>query len=79
VAEAVAYGVPDDEWGERLLAAVVPWPGRTPDPERLRRRLRAELAAPQVPRAIRVVSDLPRTDTGKVRRVGLAEALGGDR
>lgn len=77
VAEAVVYGLPDDDWGERVVAAVVPRPGSTPDTERLRARLREELAAPKVPKAISVVADLPRTATGKVRRVGLAEALGG--
>jgi long-chain acyl-CoA synthetase len=76
VAEAVAFGVPDDEWGERLVAAVVPWPGRTLDGARLREALRAEVSRAKVPKAVLVVTELPRTPTGKVRRPGLAEALG---
>lgn len=79
VAEAVVYGVPDDDWGERVVAAVVGWPGRRPDPERLRARLREELAAAKVPKRITVVDELPRTPTGKIRRVGLPDALGGGR
>jgi long-chain acyl-CoA synthetase len=75
VGEAVAFGVPDEEWGERLVAAVVARAGHTPDPDRLRDRLRSELAAPKVPKRIVVVDDLPRTGTGKIRRVGLADAL----
>ncbi|MBW3620232.1 MAG: AMP-binding protein [Actinobacteria bacterium] len=76
VAEAVAFGVPDEEWGQRLVAAVVAEAGATPDTEAMRGRLRSELAAAKVPKRIVVVDDLPRTDTGKVRRVGLAAALG---
>jgi long-chain acyl-CoA synthetase len=77
VAEAVVYGVPDEDWGERVVAAVVPRSGSTLEPARLREALSAQLRGAEVPKAIRVVSDLPRTATGKIRRIGLAEALGG--
>jgi long-chain acyl-CoA synthetase len=77
VAEAVVYGVPDPDWGERVVAAVVPWPGADPDPDQLRAALADQLRRAEVPKRIRVVDDLPRTPTGKVRRVGLADALGG--
>jgi long-chain acyl-CoA synthetase len=70
VAEAVVFGVADDDLGERVEAAVVAWPGAAPDPEGLRAGLREQLAAPKVPKRIRVVADLPRTATGKVRRDG---------
>jgi long-chain acyl-CoA synthetase len=70
VAEAVVFGVPDDDFGERVEAAVVPWPGQRPDPQALRTRLRAELAPPKVPKRIHVLEDLPRTPTGKIRRDG---------
>jgi long-chain acyl-CoA synthetase len=76
VAEAVAFGVPDEEWGERLLAAVVPWPGHTLDGEALRAAVRAEVSRAKVPKAVLVVEELPRSPTGKVRRPGLAAALG---
>lgn len=75
VAEAAAFGVPDDDWGERLVAAVVAAPGAHVDPRELRERLRAQLAAPKVPKEIVVVDDLPRTATGKVRRTGLADSV----
>jgi acyl-coenzyme A synthetase/AMP-(fatty) acid ligase len=55
----------------------VPWPGADPDPEELRAALGEQLRRAEVPKHIRVVGDLPRTPTGKVRRVGLADALGG--
>lgn len=75
VAEAVVFGVADPDWGERVVAAIVARPGRTPDPAALRDRLRRELAPAKVPKRIVVVDELPRTGTGKVRRVGLATAL----
>lgn len=75
VAEAAVFGVPDAEWGERVVAAVVPWPGATVDPDSLRSALAIRLRRAEVPRTIAVVDDLPRTATGKIRRVGLAEVL----
>jgi long-chain acyl-CoA synthetase len=76
VAEAVAFGVPDEEWGERLVAAVVPWPGHVLDGDELRATLRAEVSRAKLPKRVLVVEELPRTPTGKVRRPGLVEALG---
>jgi long-chain acyl-CoA synthetase len=77
VAEAVVFGVPDEGWGERVVAAVVPWPGADVDGDGLREALRARLRPAEVPKTVTVVGELPRTATGKVRRVGLAEALTG--
>jgi long-chain acyl-CoA synthetase len=77
VAEAVVYGVPDEEWGERVVAAVVPRPGVQLDPDALRRALGTQLRRAEVPKRVAVVDDLPRTATGKIRRVRLAEVLGG--
>jgi long-chain acyl-CoA synthetase len=74
VAEAVVFGVPDADWGERLLAAVVPWPGAALDGAELRVDLAARLSRAKVPKRVLVVEELPRTPTGKVRRTGAALA-----
>jgi long-chain acyl-CoA synthetase len=76
VAEAVVFGVPDEEWGERVAAAVVPWPEQDPDPEALRAHAREGLQAAKVPKAVVVTETLPRTSTGKTKRSGLAEHFG---
>ncbi|MFA9445284.1 class I adenylate-forming enzyme family protein [Egicoccus sp. AB-alg6-2] len=72
VAETAVFGVPDEEWGERLVAFAVPWPGASLDGESLRRSLTGHLAAAKVPKRIAVVDALPRTPTGKVRRADRA-------
>ena len=76
VAEAVAFGVPDADWGERLVAAVVPWPDASLVGAALREELRTHVSRAKLPKQVLVVDELPRTVTGKLRRVGLADALG---
>ena len=71
-------GVPDDEWGEEIAAAVVARAGRTLDTAQLRDFVRAELRGSKTPRTIVVVETLPRTDTGKLLRRSLAADLATD-
>jgi O-succinylbenzoic acid--CoA ligase len=68
VAEAAVHGRPDSEWGEALVATVVPRPGAVPDPGDLRRHCRERLAGFKVPKAIELAAALPRTQSGKLRR-----------
>ena len=69
VAEALVYGVDDPEWGQQVRALVISVPGGAPEPESLRSWARRRLAPHKCPRAIAVVDELPRTTTGKVKRV----------
>lgn len=74
VAEAVVFGVPDEEWGQQVRAWIIPAPEQPLDPERLQTWLRERMAAHKCPKVIEVVDDLPRTPTGKPRRpTGLEE------
>ena len=69
VAEAGVVGVPDDHWGARVVAAVLPRPGAAVGAEALRAHCRERIAAYKVPAEIRLVADpLPRTASGKLRR-----------
>jgi O-succinylbenzoic acid--CoA ligase len=67
VAEVAVWKRPDPEWGERVVAWVVPTDD-TPTLEELR-DIVAELVAPwAAPKELVIVDDLPRTAAGKVRR-----------
>jgi len=72
--DACVIGVPDDEWGERVVAFVVPAPGRAaPSLAELRDFARDRLSAPKLPREVRVVDGIPRTASGKALRRHLRE------
>jgi O-succinylbenzoic acid--CoA ligase len=69
VADVLVVGRPDDEWGERVEALVVPAdPGAPPTLDALRSGARDRLPAFALPRSIVIAEDLDRTSLGKVRR-----------
>ncbi len=69
VAEVVVGGRPDPEWGQRVVAVVVPAdPGEPPTLEALRAHAKEALPAVAAPRELELVEDLPRTASGKARR-----------
>ena len=68
VAEAAVIGVPDIEWGQRVVAAVVLRPERSVTEQELVAWCRQRLAGYKVPRAVRFVTALPRTASGKLQR-----------
>ncbi|MFI0352991.1 AMP-binding protein [Actinomadura sp. 9N407] len=71
VREVAVIGAPDDEFGQRLVAYVVPKPGETLDADAVRAHVRANLARFAVPRDVHFVGELPRNATGKVVRARL--------
>lgn len=75
VAEAVVFGVPDDEWGE-VVAAVVQGAAASVTAADVDRHCRARLSRARCPSRILVVDDLPRTWTGKVMRSRVSERYG---
>jgi O-succinylbenzoic acid--CoA ligase len=69
VAEVAVVGRSDPEWGHRVVAVVVPAEvDRPPSLEALRDQVRALLPAYAAPRALELVTSLPRTSLGKIRR-----------
>lgn len=68
VREAYVYGRPDDRFGELPAARIVPR-GASPDEAALRRFCYARLPAYMVPKSFEFVDRIPRTASGKVRRV----------
>ncbi|NYJ05050.1 class I adenylate-forming enzyme family protein [Petropleomorpha daqingensis] len=74
VVESAVFGVPDERWGQRVVAAYV---GSVVSAE-LGDWARERLAAAKRPKELRPVEELPRTSTGKVRRLDLPAVLGLD-
>jgi len=68
VADCCVVGVPDDEWGESVRAVVQASEAARFDADAVLAFCRERLAGYQVPRAIDVVDELPRTETGKLAR-----------
>jgi O-succinylbenzoic acid--CoA ligase len=68
VTDAVVAGLPDPEWGQRVVAVVVPAAGAVPDLAELRPWVAARLGAPAAPRALRLVDAVPTLHTGKPDR-----------
>ena len=73
VAEAVAFGVPHQAWGEEVAAAVV-LKGEATEKELLT-FARLRLADYKVPRTLFIVEQIPRTATGKIQRRSVAATL----
>ncbi|MFH5831108.1 class I adenylate-forming enzyme family protein [Halalkalibaculum sp. DA384] len=68
IRRAAVTGIPDEEWGERVVAAVVVEKGAPFDPEAIREKLEQRLIAYKIPKQILAVGELPTNRTGKVIR-----------
>ncbi|TNC24843.1 AMP-binding protein [Amycolatopsis alkalitolerans] len=73
VLDATVLGVPDPEYGQRLVAYIVAHPQSGLDEHVVRDFLRHRVARFEMPREVRFVVDLPRTQTGKVLKRLLLE------
>ncbi len=77
VAEAVVVGLPDDRWGEVVVAYVRPT-AETPDVAELVAHCREHLASFKLPRRWAFVETLPLTASGKIRRNELRDRAASD-
>jgi long-chain acyl-CoA synthetase len=73
VEDCAVFGIPDDEFGEALAAAVQPSAGASLQPHAVQEFLRARLAGYKVPAVVTLHDALPREDTGKIFKRKLRE------
>ncbi|BDI07321.1 malonate--CoA ligase [Sphaerotilus microaerophilus] len=68
VAESAVVGVPHPDFGEAVIAVIVPKPGATPDADALVAALKSQIANYKVPKRAFIVAELPRNAMGKVQK-----------
>lgn len=68
VEESAVFGVPDADFGERIIAAIVPTNAAAPDLENIRHVVEAKLARFKHPRTYELMESLPRNTMGKVQK-----------
>jgi fatty-acyl-CoA synthase len=75
ILDAQVIGVPDQKYGEELMAWIRMRPEATPlTPESVREFCTGKLAHYKIPRFVHIVDDFPMTVTGKVRKVAMRES-----
>jgi fatty-acyl-CoA synthase len=74
IADVQVIGVPDERYGEELMAWVIARPGATVSDEDVREFCRGKIAHFKIPRYVKVVDAFPMTVTGKVQKFKLREA-----
>jgi acyl-CoA synthetase (AMP-forming)/AMP-acid ligase II len=74
VREVAVIGVPDEKWGEAVMALVLLHPGAACDEQALREFCQPQLAGFKRPKHIRFVEDFPRTSLGKIAKAELKKA-----
>lgn len=75
VADVAVVGAEDPQWGQIIVAVVVPTADATADPEELRTFVRGALRGSRTPDRIVLVDELPATATGKVLRRKIVDDL----
>ncbi|ETB55970.1 hypothetical protein O981_00520, partial [Mycobacterium avium 10-5560] len=77
VRDVAVVGVEDPQWGQAIVAVVVPAAGVDPDPEELREFVRKSLRGSRTPDEVVFRDELPTTATGKVLRREIIATLAG--
>nr|QBX99300.1 4CL10 [Betula platyphylla] len=73
VGQAVAFGVPDDKYGEEINCAIIPREGSHIDEAEVMQFCKKNIAAFKVPKKVFITDSLPKTATGKIQRRLVAE------
>lgn len=76
VREVAVVGLPDEQWGELIVAAVVPEPGTLADAGDILAFVSGQLATYKRPRAVYFVDELPKSAAGKALKREIRSLLG---
>ncbi|WP_419941276.1 AMP-binding protein [Candidatus Palauibacter sp.] len=71
IRDVAVIGLPDDEWGKRVHAVILPVDGASPPTAELDEFCRTRLVSWKVPKSFELVPDFPRDEAGKIRRGAL--------
>ena len=75
VQDCAVVGLPDEKWGERVVAVVQGRGSVVPDPEALVAFVKSRLGSVKAPKQVEVWEDLPRSKVGKVLKSDIKERL----
>ena len=73
ISDVQVIGVPDERFGEEVMAWVMLRPGESADAEEIREFCRGKIAHFKVPRYVRVTEEFPMTVTGKIQKFRMRE------
>lgn len=75
ISACAVIGCPDEEWGERIVAVLIPASNSPIDSEQIISFCREHLAAYKIPRHIVIADDFPRNALGKIQKAKLREMV----
>ncbi|MEN3931721.1 AMP-binding protein [Microvirga sp. W0021] len=75
IIEAQVFGIPDEQYGEELVAWIRLKEGARTRPEDIPEFCRGQIAHFKIPRIIRIVDEFPMTVTGKIRKVEMRSMM----
>ncbi|WNV88214.1 long-chain fatty acid--CoA ligase [Umezawaea sp. Da 62-37] len=75
VRDCGVVGLPDEKWGERVVAVVQPQPDMTADPAELVAFVKERIGSDKAPKQIHIWPDLPRSTVGKVLKTDIKARL----
>ena len=75
VLDAAAVGIPDDNYGEEIMACVTLQPGSQVTEEALREHCLGLLGKYKTPKIIKILDELPKGPSGKIQRLKLPELV----
>jgi long-chain acyl-CoA synthetase len=78
ISECAIVGIPDKTYGEVVGAFIIPKAGSTLTEKDIKTYLRPKIAGYKFPRIIEIVTELPKTSTGKIQKNKIVEEYAGN-